>query len=347
MRKFQKKLLNWHDQNPRELSWKNDHDVYSIWISEIIMQQTRVSFGETYYQSFKDKFPTVFDLSEADLDDVMKQWEGLGYYSRARNIHQTARFVVNELDGQFPTNYDGLLKLKGIGPYTAAAIASFAYNQPVAAIDGNAYRVMARYFGIDEAIDSSQGKKTFFNLGQELIQSVSVRAGDYNQSMMNFGATVCTPKSPKCMDCCLNETCFAQSNNKVQSLPVKKKKRMMKTRYFLFFICQVGHEILIEERVGKDVWQNLFQFPMIEHDGTEDWPVIIEKKDIGDKDDFVIEKVEEEKQSLTHQHLFGHLLYLRLNTKTDVNLAGEWVLKNELSNYPFPKMLQNAVKSLT
>jgi len=346
MNKFSEKLLKWYDENPRNLPWKKDRDPYSIWISEIIMQQTRVSYGQDYYLRFKEKFPTVFDLARAPQEKVMKLWEGLGYYSRARNLHHTAKYVAFELGGEFPKNAKELIKLKGVGPYTSAAIASFAYNETIVAIDGNAYRVMSRWFGIKNPIDTTNGKKVYSELGQQLIEKVSQRSGDFNQALMNFGATVCKPKSPQCLDCSLNNNCYAYQNDTVSDLPFKSKKMKMKKRFFLFFLWQYKDEVLIEERVQKDVWQNLYQFPMSEYDGTKEWQEILAEKELKEQF-FSVQKIETEKQRLTHQLINGQILYLNLNKKGKDLMKGQWVKKKELKNYPFPKLLQNSVKSLT
>ena len=219
--RFSSTLLNWHKKNNRTLPWKVDKDPYKIWLSEIILQQTRVEQGIPYYQKFIATFPTIHDLAQTDESNVLKVWEGLGYYSRARNLHDTAKYISIHLNGVFPSSYENLLKLKGVGPYTAAAIASFAYDLPHAVVDGNVYRVLSRIFGIKTPMDSSEGRKEFQKIAQELINAQD--PGGYNQAIMDFGATVCTPKNPNCNQCPFSEQCFAFLNRSINQLPVKNK----------------------------------------------------------------------------------------------------------------------------
>ena len=227
---FSQRLLNWYDEFGRELPWRNTRDPYRLWISEIILQQTRVAQGYDYYLRFIERFPTVEILAAASQDEVMRQWEGLGYYSRARNLHTAAQQIVEQ--GGFPTDYEGVRNLKGVGDYTAAAICSFAYDIPTAVVDGNVYRVLSRVFGIDTPIDSTAGKKEFGALAQELM--VSQRAADYNQAIMDFGALQCTPRSPQCLLCPMNEDCAALAEGTVESLPLKAKKIAISHRYFVY-----------------------------------------------------------------------------------------------------------------
>ena len=227
---FSQRLLDWYDEFGRELPWRNTRDPYRIWISEIILQQTRVAQGYDYYLRFIERFPTVDILAAASQDEVMRQWEGLGYYSRARNLHTAAQQIVEQ--GGFPTDYEGVRNLKGVGDYTAAAICSFAYDLPTAVVDGNVYRVLSRVFGIDTPIDSTAGKKEFGALAQELM--VSQRAPDYNQAIMDFGALQCTPRSPQCLLCPMNEDCAALAEGTVESLPLKAKKIAISHRYFVY-----------------------------------------------------------------------------------------------------------------
>jgi len=258
---FQNELINWYQSNKRDLPWRHTKDAYTIWLSEIILQQTRVEQGLPYYNKFLENFPTVRDFASATEAKVLKLWQGLGYYSRGRNMHATAQIVVNNFNGIFPNLHDDLLKLKGIGEYTAAAISSFSSGEARAVVDGNVFRVLARYFGIDIAINSPAGKKAFFALANELLYLEDPAL--YNQAIMEFGAIQCKPKSPNCTVCPLNQTCYALKNNLVKELPNKIKKAAQKHRYLDYFICQADDKILVRERQAGDVWQHLYDFPSI------------------------------------------------------------------------------------
>jgi A/G-specific adenine glycosylase len=259
---FTQKLMGWYDPAARPMPWKAIKDPYKIWLSEIILQQTRVVQGLPYYEKFVAAFPTIAELAAADEDTVMKLWEGLGYYSRARNMITAARQVVQDYDGRFPDTYTDILSLKGVGPYTASAIASFAYDLPKAVVDGNVYRILARFFGIDTPIDSTAGKKQFAKLAQDCLDIE--QPGRYNQAIMDFGASICTPRQPDCKHCPLREKCQARQQNTVEVLPVKAKKLKKRTRFFYFLDIQAGDHTILQKRVQKDIWQLLYQFPLIE-----------------------------------------------------------------------------------
>ncbi|QED38277.1 A/G-specific adenine glycosylase [Antarcticibacterium arcticum] len=260
---FAKTLTGWYLKNRRELPWRESSDPYRIWLSEIMLQQTRIAQGLPYYLKFINAFPTVFDLARASEENVLKLWQGLGYYSRARNLHFTAKHVAFELNGKFPNTYKELLKLKGVGDYTASAIASICYNENVAVVDGNVYRVLARFFDIDTPINSSQGIKEFKGLAEELLDKED--PGTYNQAIMEFGALQCTPQLPKCESCPLSHACLALKNNKVHQLPVKLKKAKVVKRYFNYLVYRSNENTtIIEQRVGKGIWEGLYQFPLIE-----------------------------------------------------------------------------------
>ncbi|MEG2791220.1 MAG: A/G-specific adenine glycosylase [Odoribacter sp.] len=255
-------LLHWYDENKRDLPWRNTTDPYRIWISEIILQQTRVAQGLEYFQRFLQRFPDLSSLATAPEDEVMTYWQGLGYYSRARNLHAAAQEIHHRFNGIFPSDYRDVLSLKGIGSYTAAAICSFAWKQPYAVVDGNVYRVLARLLGIALPIDSSAGKKYFAALAQELLDR---RHPDlYNQAMMDFGALQCVPQSPDCPRCPLAEHCVALANGTVQQLPVKEKKTIVRPRYFNYLHLHCGTTTLLARRNNKDIWQNLYEYPLIE-----------------------------------------------------------------------------------
>lgn len=258
MNEFSKTIREWYEVNKRELPWRESSDPYLIWISEIILQQTRVAQGYDYFMRFVSRFPDVKALAEAEEDEVMKFWQGLGYYSRARNLHAAAR----SMNGVFPKTYPEVLALKGVGEYTAAAICSFAYGMPYAVVDGNVYRVLARYFGIDTPIDSTEGKKLFAALAQEMLDGE--HPADYNQGIMDFGAMQCTPQSPNCLFCPLAEGCVALRKGLVAKLPVKQHKTKTTNRFFHYIYVRAGAHTFINKRTGDDIWKNLFELPLIE-----------------------------------------------------------------------------------
>lgn len=251
-------LLEWYAGNKRELPWRETNDPYVIWISEIILQQTRVVQGYEYFLRFVRRFPDVEALASASEDEVMKYWQGLGYYSRARNLHAAAR----SMNGVFPVTYKEVRALKGVGDYTAAAICSFAYNMPYAVVDGNVYRVLARYFGIDTPIDSTEGKKIFAALAEEMLDKS--HPADYNQAIMDFGAIQCTPQTPNCLFCPLSDSCSALLKGKVMQLPVKQHETKTTNRYFNYIYVRMGAYTLIHKRTENDIWKNLFELPLIE-----------------------------------------------------------------------------------
>jgi A/G-specific adenine glycosylase len=260
---FCSKILQWYRQFGRQLPWRESKDPYSIWLSEIILQQTRIEQGTAYYHRFLEEFPSVDLLAQAHEDKILRLWQGLGYYSRARNLHKAAQKVVNEFNGKFPQDYSALLSLNGVGPYTASAIASIAFNLPHAVVDGNVYRVLSRYFGIVTPINSSKGIKEFQELANRLLPSK--QAGDYNQGLMDFGATVCKPALPDCANCPLSNDCIALKNGLVSKLPVKEGKIKVRERFLLFVIIQNMEDItIVEKRAENDIWAGLFQFPLIE-----------------------------------------------------------------------------------
>ena len=261
MNEFAEKIVAWYAGNKRELPWRDTEDPYVIWISEIILQQTRVAQGYDYFQRFIRRFPDVRALAEADEDEVMRYWQGLGYYSRARNLHEAAK----GMNGVFPTAYEGVRALKGVGEYTAAAICSFAYGMPYAVVDGNVYRLLSRYFGIDTPIDSAEGKKLFAALAEEMLDKP--RPAIYNQAVMDFGAMQCTPRSPGCLSCPLAEGCSAWREGRVEQLPVKRHKTKTSDRYFHYIYVRMGACTFIHKRTGDDIWKNLFELPLVETAG--------------------------------------------------------------------------------
>lgn len=258
---FTQTLQEWYAVNKRDLPWRHTQDPYLIWISEIILQQTRVAQGYDYFVRFVSRFPDVKSLAAASEEEVLKYWQGLGYYSRARNLHAAARSMKG---GKFPGTYEEVRALKGVGDYTAAAICSLAYGMPYAVVDGNVYRVLARYFGIDTPIDSGKGKKLFTGLADEMLDKK--RPADYNQAIMDFGALQCVPRDPACNVCPLAESCAARAEGKVAQLPVKQHKTQTANRYFNYLYVRMGEDILLHKRTGDDIWKNLYELPLIEVD---------------------------------------------------------------------------------
>ena len=257
-KEFARLLIEWYHEHKRDLPWRNTNDPYLIWISEIILQQTRVAQGYAYYQRFIERFPNLESLAASEENEVLKYWQGLGYYSRARNLHQAAISV----NGVFPVKYEDILKLKGVGTYTAAAICSFAYNQPHAVVDGNVYRVLSRFFGINEPIDSGKGKKIFASLAHDLLDKVQPAL--YNQAIMDFGALQCTPLSPDCTVCPFKNRCFAFNHNMVSSLPIKQNKTKTSERFFYYLLIRDNGNIYLNKRTENDIWKNLYELPLIE-----------------------------------------------------------------------------------
>jgi len=334
-------LSVWYLVNKRELPWRDISDPYLIWISEIILQQTRVNQGMSYYLRFIERFPTVADLAVSEEDEVLKYWQGLGYYSRARNLHKAARQVMTDFGGIFPFEHADVLKLAGVGDYTAAAICSFAYNQPFAVVDGNVYRVLSRLFGIETPIDSGIGKKEFAGLAQELI-SIS-EPGIHNQSIMEFGALQCVPVSPDCQKCPLQQNCRAYELNTVDQLPIKSKKTKVTNRFFNYFFIELDRKTYLQKRIAKDVWQNLFEFPLVEADQLLTVEELMETD--GFKNLFSgIKEVEVVKISNPMKHVLSHrVIYAQFVT---VKITNENALLSELSKIPLSEIDQYAVSRL-
>lgn len=342
---FTQSILKWNEHdNLRQMPWKGEKDPYLIWLSEIILQQTRVEQGQPYFESFKKKYPNVQSLAAAPEDDIMKLWQGLGYYSRARNLHATAKNIVNELKGIFPDTFQQLLKLKGVGAYTAAAIASFAYDEPVAVVDGNVIRILARYFGIDTPFDTNKGKHTFHELAQQLI-SVSQPAA-YNQAIMDFGATVCTPKSPQCTLCPLSKNCFALNHSCIDVLPVRSKKLIKKSRYLHYIFIKEQQHTYIKQRDEKDIWKKLYEFPLIETSQTN--PVNLKtaiETLLQVKDFDLISESTYTKQMLTHQVL--HIAFIEIVLKEKLKSKNyKRVPLKKLDDFAFPITIAGFLKSV-
>ncbi len=321
---FARALLKWYPENHRDLPWRETDDPYIIWLSEIILQQTRVAQGLPYFHTFLRQFPDVNSLAEAPISQVMRCWQGLGYYSRARNLHACAQQIVRDWKGQFPDNYRELLSLKGVGPYTAAAIASFAFGEKVAVVDGNVYRVLGRYFGIHSDISTQEGKKGFEELANQIIPETN--PGMYNQAIMEFGALQCVPKSPDCPSCPLADTCYAFSAGEVDKLPVKSKKAKVKKRYFTYFHIRCGGTIVVKERGRGDIWQGLVDFPLEESttSGQSNWEGWALSSEFGN---FAPRKVEvfdtSYKHVLSHQLIFATFVQIDLQ-QSDFEALKQW-----------------------
>lgn len=339
---FSDKLLSWHQNINRGLPWVGIKDAYRIWLSEIILQQTRVEQGLPYYQQFIRRFPTVRSMAEATEDDVLRLWQGLGYYSRARNMYYTAGMVTQQYRGKFPTSYDELIKLKGIGAYSAAAIASFAANEPRAVVDGNVVRVLARVFGLSIDYQRSEGKKLFSHVAQQLLPVE--KAGRYNQAIMDFGALQCVPRSPECGSCVMERICYASQKKQVARLPVKRKKHELKKRYLHFFIICHQDEVLIEQRTAKDIWKGLYQFPLIETEAETPFNELLQSdkaKSLGLEAMQGMKDINRHKQKLSHQELHFTVYQLWCRGNTFNTLARQYmaVPATHLKKYSFPKTL--------
>ena len=346
---FPRLLEKWNRlQNNRQMPWKGEKDPYKIWLSEIILQQTRVEQGLDYYERFIKSFPTVHELASADDKAVYKLWEGLGYYTRCKNLLATARYISKELNGKFPDTYDQILKLTGVGVYTAAAISSFAYNLPHAVIDGNVFRVLARIFGIGEAVDTVQGKKIFFSLAGELLDKK--QPGIYNQAMMDFGAVVCKPSAPLCPGCIFKNHCFAYQHGKVAELPLKAKKNRIRNRWFNYLILTYKNEVLIRERTEKEIWRHLYEFNLIETKKQGKLSELLKtacKENIIEPDKYKMLKLSPViKQQLSHQLIRGQFVEIELLERNSRMTNGIWVKKQDLVKYPFPRFINQYLKQL-
>lgn len=343
---FSNLLISWYITHKRDLPWRKDSNPYKIWLSEIILQQTRVNQGLPYYEKFIKQYPDVFALANASIDEVLVLWQGLGYYSRARNLHATAQYIAFELDGVFPNTYKDLLKLKGVGDYTASAIASFAFSIPEAVVDGNVYRFLSRYFGIEEAVPSSKAHRLFKELAQSLMDEE--RPGLFNQAIMEFGALQCTPKLPACATCPFKEKCYAYSKNAIADFPVKATKTKIKKRYFNYFLLlNDKSEMAIRKRVNKDIWFKLFELPLLESDKEMTKFKLAKALQTSDlfsnfdsntlsllNSDPVIHK-------LSHQHLYVQFWEIKADVK-----EADWIVYEDIPTYAFPVLLSDFFESL-
>lgn len=319
---FSEILLNWYTANARDLPWRRTSNPYFIWLSEIILQQTRVDQGLDYYLRFVNRFPDIHSLAEANEDEVLHYWQGLGYYSRARNLHEAAK----SMNGEFPSIYNKVLALKGVGPYTAAAICSIAYGMPYAVVDGNVYRVLSRYFDIETPIDSTEGKKEFAEWAQSLLDND--RPGEYNQAIMDFGAIQCTPITPKCSTCPLASSCLAFTQNKVNMLPVKSHKTKTSVRYFNYLLIRSDQNLWLHKRIHKDIWHNLYELPLIETSQQLDTLQLLKDKEfhrltasIGNQ--VQLSHIERVKHLLSHRVIYADF-YLLETKETTIQLHSDY-----------------------
>lgn len=342
---FSEVLIRWYHTKKRDLPWRKTKDPYKIWLSEVILQQTRVAQGSPYYEKFVENYPTVKALASADEQEVLRLWQGLGYYSRARNMHATAKIVVNDFDGKFPDNYHNLLKLKGVGPYTAAAIASFAFDEKVAVVDGNVFRVLARVFGVETDISSHEAKKVFGELANNLISDESPSV--YNQAIMEFGAIHCTPANPDCMFCVFSVSCVANAKGMQSILPIKSKKTKVRNRFFDYFVIEQNGRFLMHQRPEGDIWTGLNDFYLIENEEK-----LSDLDEIND--DFLTEVLskaiiknssESIKHILSHQRIEARFWYVVLNNEVVLPAGYEFYSLNEVENLPKPILIEKYLKN--
>jgi len=340
---FTKILMHWYSNNKREMPWRMTEDPYKIWLSEIILQQTQIKQGLPYYKVFVANFPSIFDLAEASEERVLKLWQGLGYYSRARNLHTTAKYIVDTFNGNFPSTYEDLLKLKGVGDYTASAIGSICFGLPTAVVDGNVYRVLARYYGVSTPINSTQGIKEFKVIAQKLIDTKN--SGDYNQAIMEFGAMQCKPSSPNCSVCPLQSNCKAFMKDMINELPVKLKKTKIKKKYFnyIVMISEDGKTIL-QQRKGNGIWQNLYQFPLIESQKGLSVNGLKKEKPFQELIDKPLKinlfNKEEIIHKLSHQHLYTKFWIVNIKKHSDNAIS-----ISNLKKYPVPTLIGNFIEA--
>lgn len=344
---FAHKLISWYNRHKRDLPWRNTRNPYFIWLSEIILQQTRVVQGLPYYQKFIENFPTVQDLAAADEKEVLRLWQGLGYYSRARNLHTTAKMVVSEFGGVFPDTYNELLKLKGIGSYTAAAIASFSHDEKVAVLDGNVYRVLSRVFGVETDIAGKDAKKVFGKLATELLPDQQVST--YNQAIMEFGAIQCTPGLPQCMFCTFSPECSANELGKQCMLPVKSKKVKVKERFFHYFILEKEGRFAMKERNGKDVWSGMYDFYLTEQESMQDLSVLAGNDTFIDallRESTISQESEKYLHILTHQRITAQFWHIQINPDSKIELPEnlKYYSLNEIDDLPKSTLVNNYLK---
>lgn len=346
MNEIQATLAQWYEGHRRELPWRSDPSPYHVWLSEIILQQTRISQGFDYYIRFIEKWPELTDLAKASEEEVLKMWQGLGYYSRARNLHQCAQQIVKNHGGNFPDDFESLRKLKGIGSYTAAAIASIAFGLPHAVVDGNVYRVLSRLYDIDTPINITEGVKLFAQLAQELLDTQ--HPGRHNQALMEFGALQCVPKNPECLQCPLQSHCLAFAHRTVEDRPNKEKKLKVKTRFFHFLVIRTPENgIYLHKRTGTDIWKNLYDFPCIESTEPLSADQIVHSdsfKNLISNQKFTISRISSQYvHKLTHQTLLATFIEIKISSFLPLIQTNELLLacESELGTFPVPKLIDN------
>ena len=338
---FAEEIIEWYQLHKRDLPWRNTNDPYIIWLSEIIMQQTRVEQGTPYFNRFAEKYPTVKQFADAKEEEILKLWQGLGYYSRGRNMHHTAKIVMEEHAGYFPSSYESLIKLKGIGEYTAAAISSFSSNEAKAVVDGNVFRLLSRYFGIDTPINSGKGKKLFTELANELLDKS--QAGEFNQAIMEFGSLQCKPKNPDCLACPLQVGCEAKKSNRIHELPIKIKSQKSRDRYFNYILALKEDQILLNKRGAGDIWENLHELPLFESKSA------CLAEDLIQSEEFIncfgknvrIKSISKPvKHILSHQKL--HTIFINIENFSEEFISQKnwfFVNQNELNQLAQPKLI--------
>ncbi len=337
------RLIEWYLIHKRDLPWRNTRDPYKVWISEIILQQTRVNQGFEYYNRFIERFPDVGSLADADEQEVLKYWQGLGYYSRARNLHETSRMIRNNYSGIFPPHYESLLKLKGVGEYTAAAIASFSWNLPHPVVDGNVFRFLSRMFAVNTPIDTPKGKKVFTELAGELMDPD--RPGLFNQAIMEFGALQCVPVSPDCSSCPFETQCMANASSSISVYPVKQNKTKTQERYFYYFHICNGNYTYLNQRKGKGIWQHLYEFPMVESDIPLSWkelsdsPAFKQLFPSSENIDFKL-IIDQKKHILSHRILYVDFYQVLLPSESNLTFPYLKIRKDEIDHYPTHRLMQ-------
>ena len=339
-------IINWYNINRRDLPWRKTRDPYKIWLSEIILQQTRVEQGLDYYNRFIAKYPDIRKLASAKEDAVLKLWQGLGYYSRARNMHKTARDIAGRFNGKFPEDYAGIISLKGIGSYTAAAILSFAFRKNYAVVDGNVFRVLSRYLGIATPVNASSAKKEFYESAMELMSGY--QPDEFNQAIMEFGALQCKPRNPSCESCPLNNSCYAFSKKKVSDFPVKGKKAHVRNRYFNYLHIHRGEKVLIRKRTGNDIWKNMYDFPMIETSRKISSGKLMELKEWKDhyfKKGFqLLSESKTIRHQLTHQTIYAK--FYRLRITSGIPLEGiKLINPKRIHHFALPRLIEIYLRS--
>lgn len=335
-------LIDWYNINKRELPWRQTADPYKIWVSEIILQQTRVNQGFDYYLRFVERFPDIKSLAESDEQEVLKYWQGLGYYSRARNLHKAARIIQNNFNGVFPSNYDDIISLPGIGEYTASAVSSFAFNLPYATVDGNIFRVLSRLTSKDIPIDTTVGKRFFREIAQQLLDKKS--PGLHNQAIMEFGALQCTPKSPNCSECPLSLYCEAYKLNLVELLPIKQGKTKVSNRYFNYLFIKNGDSTYLQKRTGKDIWKNLYELPLIETKEAVELENLLKSKEFVRMFDGVEINIDgngtKKKHILSHRIIYASFYTININAENEYLANFLKIPISELKSYPISRLTE-------